>query len=347
MKGNKYMLIIDNPNEKSLEKAAQIIKNGGIVAIPTETVYGLAANALDGYAVSKIFIAKGRPQDNPLIVHVAEKNDIFKLISVLPSKAEILINKFWPGPLTVILPKSDLLPDEVTAGLDSVAVRMPNNNFARQIIKLAGVPLAAPSANRSGSPSPTCAKHVIHDMDGKIDAIVDGGPCSIGVESTVMSFLGEIPVLLRPGSISAEEITATIGKLEIDKAVFSNLGEKIKPASPGMKYKHYSPKAEVILVKGDREEYVNFVNCHTGDGIYSLCFDEDIELINKNAFSYGKTLDFSMQAKNIFSCLRKLDDLNAKTIYARAPKQTGVGLAVYNRLIRAAGFKIIDLECKV
>lgn len=338
------MLMIDEINEENLEKAAEILKTGGLVAIPTETVYGLAANALDGQAVSKIFIAKGRPQDNPLIVHVAEKSEIFNLISSLPPKAEILINKFWPGPLTVILPKSDLIPDEVSAGLESVAIRMPNHDLARRIIKLSGVPLAAPSANRSGSPSPTCVGHVIDDMGGQIDAVVDGGKCSIGVESTVVSFLGETPILLRPGGVSAEEIRETIGDLEIDKAVFSSLDKESKPSSPGMKYKHYSPKAELILIKSKQEKYISFVNSQKGDRIYSLCFDEDIELIKKNAFSYGKTSDSREQARNLFECLRKLDDLNAKTIYARVPEQNGVGLAVYNRLIRAAGFKIIDLD---
>lgn len=338
------MVIINKADEKNLKLLSQIIKDGGLVAIPTETVYGLAANALDGHAVAKIFVAKGRPQDNPLIVHIAEKNEIFKLISTFPKKAEILINKFWPGPLTVILPKSNLIPDEVTAGLNSIAIRMPNHDLARQLIKLSGVPLAAPSANRSGSPSPTRAQHVVNDMDGKIDAILDGGECSVGIESTVVSFLEEIPILLRPGGISADEIKETIGNLKIDKAVFNELEKGSKVSSPGMKYKHYAPKAEVILVKGKQEEFINFANSILGDGVYILCFDEDIELIDKNAFSYGKSDNFEEQAKKIFSCLRKFDDLNAKIVYARAPIPNGVGLAVYNRLIRAAGFKVVDLN---
>ena len=330
-------------NEKSLNSAAEMLKNGNLVAIPTETVYGLAANALDGKAVSKIFVAKGRPQDNPLIVHIASLEKIGKLISFFPNSAKLLVNKFWPGPLTIILPKSDIIPKEVSAGLNSVAIRMPSHPIARKIIKLSGVPLAAPSANRSGFPSPTCAEHVIKDMEGRISAVVDGGKCSVGVESTVVSFLNEKPVLLRPGGVSAEEIKETIGELELDSAVFNDLPKGIVPSSPGMKYKHYSPRAEVFLVEGSGEKYVSFVNSKVKDEVYALCFEEDIPLIKCNAISFGKSTDLSQQARNLFSCLIKLDELNAKVVYARSPEQKGIGLAVYNRLIRAAGFKIIEL----
>lgn len=334
------MLVLD---KNDLRTAANLIKNGGLVAIPTETVYGLAANALDGNAVAKIFQAKGRPQDNPLIVHVSNIKQVETLTLCITEKARLLIYKFWPGPLTIILPKSGIVPDAVSAGLDTVAIRMPSHSVAREIINLSGVPLAAPSANRSGRPSPTCISHVIQDMDGRIDAIVDGGNCSVGIESTVIDLSGEKPRLLRPGAVTDEEIMDVIDDIEIDDAVYNKLPKGVNPSSPGMKYKHYAPKAQVIMVNGNRKNYVDFVKRHFGEGVYALCYDEDIPFIEKNFLSYGKQYDYAEQAGKLFNVLRQLDELGARVVYAHAPEPKGIGLAVYNRLVRAAGFNIVNL----
>ena len=245
---------------RMLDEIGSILRNGGIVGIPTETVYGLAANAFDGSAVAKIFKAKGRPQDNPLIVHISEISQLDTVVSSVPSGAYELAEKFWPGPLSIIMPKGDRIPDEVSCGLKTVAVRMPSHTAARAIISAAGVPLAAPSANLSGSPSPTTAQHVIDDMWGRADAIVDGGMCDVGVESTVVSLVGDKPRLLRPGGISLEQLVGVLGEVEVDRAVLAELEPGQQAASPGMKYKHYSPKARVIIVKGSFENYKRFVS---------------------------------------------------------------------------------------
>ncbi len=325
------------------KKAAEILKNGGIVAIPTETVYGLAASAFDENAVKKIFIAKGRPSDNPLIVHIADLNEIKKVACEFGEKAKKLAEKFWPGPLTMILPKSKDIPLCVTAGMPSVAVRFPSNKIANKIIKLAGVPLVAPSANLSGSPSPTKFKHVLEDLDGRVDAIVDGGDCDFGVESTVISMVCEVPRLLRPGKITPEQIEEVIGGIEIDDAVYSKLKPGQVALSPGMKYKHYAPKTKVYLVKGSSQDYADFINSKKSENILALCFEEDKKLLETDFLSYGSETDFSSQAKNIFSCLREADKLGHDAIYAHFAEPKGVGLAVYNRLIRSAGFDVIKL----
>lgn len=331
-------------HDKDVNIAAEMLKNSKIVAVPTETVYGLAANALDKNAVSKIFKAKGRPQDNPLIVHIANKSDMFPLISNFPNKANKLIDKFWPGPLTIILPKSDIIPSEVSAGLDTIAIRIPDNQITRELISLARVPLAAPSANRSGRPSPTRLEHVINDMEGRIDAVIDGGNCSIGIESTVISFVGDTPVLLRPGAITIGDIVSTIGDISVNDSVYNKIRGSEKPLSPGMKYKHYSPNAEVVIVNDFKDRYIDFVNLHVGEGdVYALCYEEDLKFIKINALSYGSIHLPDEQARKIFDSLRELDLLGAKIVYARPPLKDGIGLAVYNRLIRAAGFNIINL----
>ncbi len=331
--------------ESEISKAAKIIRSGGLVAIPTETVYGLAANALDGKAVSKIFVAKGRPMDNPLIVHIASVDDIENLVSEFPEKAHLLAKHFWPGPLTMILPKSKIIPDEVSAGLETVAVRFPSNKTAQKIIAESGVPLAAPSANSSGYPSPTEASHVKEDLFGKIDAIVDGGKCNVGVESTVITLASDVPRLLRPGAVTLEQIKDVIGEVEVDKAICNRLDEGEKVISPGMKYKHYSPLAKVILVKGSDDAYIKYVNSlRDKKNVFALCFDEDVKSIKIPCVSYGESGNSEEQANKLFSCLRELDKLNAKLVYARCPKENGVGLAVYNRLIRAAGFEVMIVE---
>lgn len=329
-------------SEKGIKRAGEILRNGGLVGIPTETVYGLAANALDGKAVAKIFKAKGRPMDNPLIVHISDEKQIYSLVREYPEKAQKLAKAYWPGALTIILPKADCIPDEVSAGLDTVAIRLPSHPVARAIICAAGVPLAAPSANSSGKPSPTTVFHVLDDIDGKIDAVLDGGECAIGVESTVISLAGEKPRLLRPGGVTPEQLEAVLGEIEIDRAVTKQLEEGQKVESPGMKYKHYAPNASVTIVSGSSEDYVRFVNSKNEPGVYALCFDEDAENLCIPFIPYGRQDDSLMQAQQLFDALRELDNRGAKKVYARRPKQDGVGLAVYNRILRAAGFSEID-----
>lgn len=326
-----------------IDIAADIIKNGGLVAIPTETVYGLAANALDGKAVSKIFKAKGRPMDNPLIVHVSCIEEIDKLVSEIPPQAKKLANTFWPGPLTIILKRSNIIPAEVSAGLDTVAIRLPNNDVTRKLIKIAGVPLAAPSANTSGSPSPTSANHVLHDLDGKIDAILDAGNCRVGLESTVITLTSPVPTLLRPGGVTVEELRNVLGNVEIDKAVIDKVDSLETVSSPGMKYKHYSPKTKIVIVDGDNESFIKYVNSRSSDKVAALCYIDDQPKLNVKTVTFGKMNDYNMQASELFSALRKIDDLNVNIVYARCPKKSGVGLAVYNRLIRAAGFEVVKL----
>lgn len=336
---------------EDIKRAAAILRGGGLVAMPTETVYGLAADALNGEAVSKIFAAKGRPMDNPLIVHVADFYDIGRLglVSEIPDKARLLAQAFWPGPLTVIMKKGRVIPDEVSAGLDTVAIRIPSHPDAHNLMSTSGLALAAPSANTSGRPSPTAARHVINDMDGRIDAILDGGSCSVGVESTVITLVTEPPRLLRPGIITREEIEAVIGPIEVDKAVLTQLESGEQASSPGMKYKHYAPSARVILVRGEGSKYINLVNrAYARDkGAAALCYDEDIPLIKAPCFSLGAKNDEKRQAHVLFDALRAVDESGeVTTVYAHCPRSDGVGMALYNRMIRAAAFTVIDLPDK-
>ena len=335
-------------NENDIQTAGKILSEGGLVAIPTETVYGLAANALDGAAVAKIFAAKGRPMDNPLIVHIADFSDMerFSLVREIPEAAYRLAATFWPGPLTIIMKKGSAVPDAVSAGLDTVAIRFPAHPLAQAVIRAAGVPLAAPSANLSGSPSPTSAKHVLHDMDGKIDAVLDGGLCAVGLESTVITLVTEVPRVLRPGGVTPEMLSEALGEVEIDDAVIHQLPEGAKAASPGMKYKHYAPKANVILLKCGDGDFIDYVNRSAGRGVAALCCDEDLPLLhNVKAISLGRRGDYGAQAHNLFDSLRRIDGYgDVVTVFSRLPSPDGVGLAVYNRLIRAAGFEVIDLE---
>lgn len=334
-------LMLSN-SEKDIAAAGHILKNGGLAAIPTETVYGLAANALDAAAVSKIFLAKGRPQDNPLIVHIARLEQIDGLVAHVPEMALTLAAEFWPGPLTMILPKSPAVPDEVTCGLDSVGIRMPSHETARAIIESAGVPLAAPSANLSGKPSPTTAQHVALDMDGRIDAIVDGGACTVGVESTVVSLCGERPLLLRPGAITPDMIASAVGCCDVSHAVLEELGENEKAESPGMKYKHYAPETEVLIVRGTFEQFAEYVHANAADDDWALCFVGEGDKLAMAHVEYGVQDDLLSQARGLFGALRWLDEMKAKRAFARCCEPVGVGLAVYNRLLRAAGFRVIE-----
>lgn len=326
-------------SEYDIAEAGKMIAEGKLVAFPTETVYGLGANALNEEAVHNIYLAKGRPSDNPLIVHIAEKEDIVPLVKEVTPKAKSLIDAFFPAPLTIILNKSDKVGKVVSGGLDTVAVRMPKNEIARKLIKASGCPIAAPSANTSGLPSPTRVKYVIDDMMGKIDGIIDGGDCEFGVESTVITLATDVPTLLRPGAVTKEMIEAVIGEITVAPAVLEGMKNDEVAASPGMKYKHYAPKAKVVIVNADKKEYEEFVNAQKG--AFALCFDDDEVTIPKVTF--GRENDDLSQAKELFDALRELDEMGAKKVYARIPHKDGVGMAVYNRLIRAAAFDIIDL----
>jgi L-threonylcarbamoyladenylate synthase len=326
-------------SQNDIAVCGEILKRGGLVAIPTETVYGLAANAFDSVAVESIFKAKGRPQDNPLIVHICSEDMLGDIVCEIPENAKKLANAFWPGALTMILPKSEKIPSVVSANLNTVAVRFPSHKGAQAIIKAAGVPLAAPSANLSGSPSPTTFSHVKNDMFSRIDAIVDGGDCEVGVESTVISLVGK-PKLLRPGGVTAEQIQAVIGEIEIDPAVLDKLKDGDVVSSPGMKYRHYAPSSHVVLVEGDNKSYKEFIRKNCAPNVVALCFDEDLPL--ENAVSYGSEKDEKTLAHNLFEKLRELDN-SSLLVYAHSPKKSGISLAVYNRLIRAASFEVIKL----
>lgn len=332
------------PNTEGIDTAASLLAKGDLVAIPTETVYGLAADALNSEAVSSIYVAKGRPSDNPLIVHIADIKDWEPLVTHIPDNARKLAEAYWPGPLTIILPASPIVPKVVTGGLTTVAVRFPSHPVAQAVILRSGCPLAAPSANRSGSPSPTNAQRVLEDMNGRIAAILDGGACDVGVESTVIDLCHTPPRLLRPGGITPAMLEEVLGPIEIDSAVTHALEQGAVAASPGMKYKHYAPQAEITIVKGAPAAFAQFVNTHKADGVGALCFDEDLPHLAVPAVTYGSRHDPLAQAQQIFDALRQLDEMGITAVYAACPEISGVGLAVYNRLLRAAAFRI---ECAI
>ncbi len=326
-------------SERSAKKAAEIMARGGVVGIPTETVYGLAADAGNEAAVSRIFEAKGRPQDNPLIVHISAIEQLSPLVREIPPLALRLAERFWPGPLTMIFPKSDLVPAATSGGLDTVAVRMPQSPAARAIIEACGFPLAAPSANLSGSPSPTTARHVLKDMNGRIPLIIDGGECLCGVESTVLCFPAADRVrILRPGGVTAEMLSGLCG-VDIDPAVTSEPQKGEKVLSPGMKYKHYSPKADVLIVDAHGESFAKWCASHQKGKTLALSADTDEHGIFR---CFG--ISPQEQAHRLFSLLREADELGADTVYVEMPSKDGIGLAVYNRLLRAAAFRIVSVE---
>lgn len=336
--------ILTKADEASVNKAAELLQAGEIVAIPTETVYGIAASAFNGAAVKKIFEAKGRPQDNPLIVHIDRLEMLEGLVACVPEGAKALAQAFWPGPLTIIMPRGPKVADEVCAGLDTVAIRMPSHPVARAVIAASGLPLAAPSANRSGGPSPTIAQDVMADMDGRLPLILDGGACGVGVESTVITLAGEQPMLLRPGFVTKEQLEGVLGcEVQLAGAVLHKLKEGETARSPGMKYKHYAPKAHVTILRGDFDAYRKYVCDHAGPGVWALCFDGEGEQLPVPFISYGAKEDAAAQARELFSALRRLDEKGAETVYARCPHVGGVGLAVYNRLVRAAAFEVVEL----
>lgn len=340
-----FALDAENIDKALINKAGNIIKNGGLAAFPTETVYGLGASALDGGAVKKIYAAKGRPSDNPLIIHVCSKEQIFEYTRDVSDTAKKLIDAFMPGPFTVILKKKSIIPDEVTAKMDTVAVRFPENKIACALINAAGVPIAAPSANLSGKPSPTEAKHVIHDMRGRIECIIDGGSCDVGVESTIVDASGEIPVLLRPGGVTYDMLKSVVPETVIDAHILKSVAADEQPKCPGMKYRHYAPDADVTVVEGEKDAVQKkirellYENRNTVTGVltmYESAYDDAVII------SAGKTN--REYAKNLFAALRKFDDLGVKVVFAEFCDRDGYGLAVKNRLYKSAGNKVIHAE---
>lgn len=337
-------------NNELVEEAAEIIQLGGLVAFPTETVYGLGANALDSDAVKKIFIAKGRPQDNPLIVHISKIEEIYPLVSEIPDIAKKLFENFWPGPMTVILKKSPIIPSVTTSGLDCVGIRLPSNIIARQLIKAACVPIAAPSANLSGKPSPTDVQRCIEDLNGKIEYILGGTNCSIGLESSVIDCTVNPPCILRPGAITLEMFKKIDNNIYIDPAVMEKPDEKLKPKAPGMKYRHYAPKAPVKIIIGDLQKTVakineivqNYVCENKVVGI--MATDETIASYKQGiVLSLGSRNSMLSIARNLFETLRSFDDRNVDVIISEGFEEKGLGVAVMNRLKKSAGFNIIQV----
>ena len=338
-------LVLPQDGEHTAVIAAKIIQDGGLVALPTETVYGLGANGLDPMAVDKIYEAKGRPKDNPMILHVTGMEQVEELCHSIPASAYALAKSFWPGPLTMILPAKCHIPKRTTGGLSTVAVRCPDNEITRQVIALSGVPIAAPSANLSGKPSTTTAQHVLHDHDGHIDAVIDGGACRVGVESTIID-LTETPArLLRPGGITPAQLRSILGTITVDKAVTAALDPDEVAKAPGMKYRHYAPQCQVVIVAGSRQAAANYIHAHYQPGDRVLCFEEELPLYaDCDPLSYGLESDVQTLSAGLFSALRELDDPAVHMVYARCPEGDGVAYAVQNRLKKAAAFQIIHAE---
>ncbi|WP_196001685.1 L-threonylcarbamoyladenylate synthase [Clostridium sp. 1001271B_151109_B4] len=346
----KVAIIKDINNDiKFIEEAGTIIRNGGTVAFPTETVYGLGANALDEEAVKKIFIAKGRPQDNPLIVHVCSK-DISELVKEVPEIAQRMIDKFWPGPLTIILEKNDIIPNMTSANLNTVGIRMPSSEIALKLIELSKRPIAAPSANISGRPSPTEVERCVEDLSGKVNYIIGGESSDIGVESTIIDCTVNPPLVLRPGGITLEMLKEIDSNIEIDSALKSKPTEEFKPKAPGMKYRHYAPKAHLKIIKGKNEKTIEIINeilenyIEKGKDVAILTTDENLNKFNKGKIiSLGSENNLSEIAKNLFETLRKCDDLGVQHILCQGFEEKGVGLAIMNRLNKAAGYDILEV----
>ena len=330
--------------EESILQAAALLQRGELVALPTETVYGIAADARNGEAVRKIFEAKGRPQDNPLIVHICGMEMLRGIVSEVPERARKLAEAFWPGPLTMVMPRGTEVSEVTCAGLDTVGVRMPSHPVVQAVIRASGVVFAAPSANLSGKPSPTNAQDTLADMKGRIPLILDGGESAVGVESTVVSVVGEAPILLRPGYITKEQMETVLGEpVQVSAAILEKLKEGEVARSPGMKYKHYAPRAQVIILRGEFENFRRYVEAHKADGVWALCFEGEETALPVPSIVYGKNHDGITQAQHLFSALRELDRRGAKIVYARCPEQDGVSMAVYNRLIRAAAFRVVTV----
>ena len=337
-------------DQEIITEAGSILKDGGLVAFPTETVYGLGGNALDEQAAEKIYAAKGRPSDNPLIVHIAEFEALNKIAAEIPEEAKMLADAFWPGPLTMIFQKTDLVPMGTTGGLNTVAVRMPDHPVALALIRAAGGYIAAPSANTSGRPSPTKAEHVIEDMDGKIEMIIDGGAVGIGVESTIVDVSGEIPTLLRPGAITIEMLRETLGQVDIDPVILGPISGDIKPKAPGMKYRHYAPKADMTLVEGDMDKVVAYINEQTkkaeaeGKKVGIICTEESQDMYQGgNLEVIGSREHEETVAHNLFAVLRDFDARKVDCIFSESFSKDQLGQAIMNRLCKAAGYHIVNI----
>lgn len=341
----KWFKIKAQDDTAQISAAADILRRGGLLAIPTETVYGLGADGLNEAAVAGIFTAKGRPQDNPLILHVPSADWLARYCEDVPETAYRLAEAFWPGPLTMILKKKPCVPLRTTGGLDTVGMRCPDHAVTRAIIEAAGVPIAAPSANTSGRPSCTTADHVREDMDGKIDGIVDGGDCTVGVESTIVDLTCTPPRLLRPGGLPLEKLQSVLGEVALDKAVTQQLAADEKPRAPGMKYRHYAPKAPVTVVSGTSAQSGRWLCAHVSEGAGLILFDEYVPLFPRNIVrTIGPAADKDEQARRVFDALRAFDETDVSTIYAQCPDSAGLGLAVGNRLKKAAGFHTVDAD---
>lgn len=349
MKAEIAVMTAENIDRKAIARGGEILKNGGLVAFPTETVYGLGGNALDPKASMKIYAAKGRPSDNPLIVHIADIRDLDKIVTEVPEKARVLAEKYWPGPLTMILPKADIVPRETTGGLDSVAVRFPSDPIAQELILAAGGYVAAPSANTSGRPSPTTAGHVAEDLGEAIDMIIDGGQVNIGLESTIVDFTEDIPVVLRPGYISLEMLRETLGDVRMDKGLIKP-DSKVHPKAPGMKYRHYAPKGQMTIVEGDIDNVVAKINelskekIADGRNVAVIATDE-----TKYRYKYGTVKSIGSRktegsiAAGLYDILRDMDHIGAQDIYAESFSDDRLGGAIMNRMIKAAGHHVIHV----
>lgn len=348
---NTEYVVIDNDyiDKEAIDRAGKIIKEGGLVAFPTETVYGLGGDALNPSASAKIYAAKGRPSDNPLIVHIEDISALEKITKEIPEAAYKLAEKYWPGPLTMIFNKSDAVPYETTGGLDTVAVRMPSNKTALAFIKAAGGYIAAPSANISGRPSPTKGSHVLEDMNGRIEMILDGGECDIGLESTIVDITEGMPMILRPGYISIEMVREVLGKTEYDPAIISDVSSNRAPKAPGMKYKHYAPKGDLTIVSGDKEKVVEYIKNRiseekTGVKIGILASSETIRWYNADkVIDIGSLSDEDEVARHLYGALRDFDEAGIDIIYSEEFDIGRIGQAIMNRLIKAAGHKIIEV----
>ena len=331
-------------NDETIARGAEILKRGGLLGIPTETVYGLGANALDADACRRIYEAKGRPQDNPLIIHIPDSSWLPRYCRSVPESAYRLADAFWPGPLTMILPKQDIVPMRTTGGLDTVGVRCPNHPVTLALIRAAGVPIAAPSGNTSGRPSPTTAADMMEDMDGKIDGVFDGGACSVGVESTIIDLTCTPPRLLRAGGLPLEALQDVLGEVIVDKCITQLMTDGEHPKAPGMKYRHYAPKAPVTVVTGDGAKSAAYIAAHAPAGAGVICFSAFVPMFSSQVVhDLGSELDKSEQARRVFDALRKFDATSVPEIYAQCPDEAGLGLAIGNRLKKAAGFHVVEV----
>lgn len=347
METKVFVISQNDIDADAINESSRVLGSGGLVAFPTETVYGLGGNALDSTAAQKIYAAKGRPSDNPLIIHISDPADAEKY-AYTNDVYYRLARVFMPGPLTVILRKRDCIPPSVTGGLDTVAVRCPSHPIARALIGTCGFPIAAPSANLSGSPSPTCAQHVISDLFGRVDVIIDGGDAEIGLESTIVKIDGETLTLLRPGAITVDALSCVCEKVTVAPAVTSTLSENERPLSPGMKYRHYAPKAPLALIDGEQSDVTEFlIKKSKTENCLILAYDEEISLLaDANYIGIGSRQNLEEQAKRLFGALREADERSVDKIYAHLPVKDGIGLALYNRLIRAAAHTVITVTKK-